>query len=206
MQTKKTKRSRIWGQFRALLILPLCLMFSASRCADQYNSGYNLDPEFSINVGTIDADWPKDIEDLDTAKQHALEFYGRPDYFHLIWSPRSDILTESEHYKLMRDAADQNWKTGKPPEPGFGWIYMKKNIEVIFLDSARYEEKKLTAQMRLIAEKGDPQRKRMVRIPGGRTVEEWTYFGLGIIYKFEDGMIISEDHNSIPAQGNWIMR
>lgn len=193
---------------RGLLAATLGLALTAGSCMQDTPPGYRLDPEFSVNVGTLDAGWPDDPESLVPAKQEALERHGRPDYFHLIWSDTDSIIDQDQHFRIVRRAAEEQKRKGevRSDQPGFGWVYLDKNREIVFLDDFRYEERPLSPKLRIVCRYGDPQRVRPLRVPGGDTVQEWTYYNRGLIFHFDGEQLVLEDRESIPEQPNYLIR
>jgi hypothetical protein len=172
----------------AIFVIPP-LLTGCSRLAPEVV----FDPTFSINIAELLPGWPNDENALAPAEEEVLRTHGRPDYFHIMWSRRSDIVDESVAHRLRRQ------RRVDPQKLQRRWIYMDAREEVRFAkDKLSYEVTPLSDQLEVIVRRGDPEEMRFPVVSGGRRIEKWYYWNQGLLVTFEDGRLVSEDDAAFP--------
>lgn len=147
-----------------------------------------INQEFSVNVFKPGPTWPN-VKKLPPEQKEAYERYGKPDCFHVYWTPDGAIKTKEDLRKEL--------KGGKPKTiPPYSWIYLKLNKEVTFKNGMA-SELPLTDQIRIIAQNGDPED---VREDSG--VTQWMFYSTGKIYKFSKGRVF--ETKEFPAMGKYL--
>lgn len=177
-----------------LLFLSGCQMGSVA---------FTLDSSFSFNVADVNPDWPVDLEKLHPNEQEVFEDRGRPDYIHIFWSRREDIVDANEVERITRMSRK---KTKNMPQ---GWIYLDDGEEVVFpVNDDPPEVRPLSDKLKLICEMGDPSPQNIRNFPSstGQRIETWHYVRRGAIFTFSDDILIKEDWTSVPPVKNYIGR
>ena len=180
-----TKDNEFFRYTLPTLALAAILMLSllAAACSSA-KKGYTFKPEFSVNVGTVDPDWPKKIEKLSLAEQEMLKMRGRPDWVRIWWMPNGEIV----------DAMTvRRTNEGKREGKSLSWIYLEGNEEVVFPDQTHFRALPLTDELRCVCELGDPQEIRRIPDSQGRLVEQWRYINRGRFITFVNGIKVKED-------------
>jgi hypothetical protein len=133
------------------------------------------------------------LSNLTAAEREVLEEDGRPDYFHLIWSPYEAVVDRAQLNKAIRSASAENEKER------IGWVYIEEKKEITFSTPSKYKEAPLNDKVRVICREGAPNEPKV--LPNNRNVrvEKWHYINSGVIYTFEDDVMIKEDRTSVPA-------
>lgn len=176
---------------RVLLLAAFLASAFAMGCGSPLRA-YAINPDYSINVGRFDPAWTKDPSRQTKAQEDVLRTRGRPDFVHVKWSDVEDIVDKSTMWRIERA---QGKRAGEGRE---SWIYLDRGEEVEFPSPAESRVKPLSDKLRQICKMGDPQRIEVLpesRRPGGR-VEKWTYYNMGYIFTFRDGVLT--DTVSIP--------
>ncbi len=167
----------------------LCLM---TGCKTKPKS-YIPDFGFSVNVAKVNPRWPGDLNNLTTAEREVLEERGRPDYFHLIWSPFEAVVDRAQLNTAIRSVSLEKDKER------IGWIYIEDKKEITFPTPSKYKEEPLKDKVRIICREGDPNEPKVLPNSRDVRVEKWHYINSGVIYTFEDDVMIKEDRTSVPA-------
>ncbi|MGI8908323.1 MAG: hypothetical protein ACR2IE_17765 [Candidatus Sumerlaeaceae bacterium] len=149
-----------------------------------------INPEFSVNIFKPGPKWPN-VKKLAAEQREAYEKFGKPDCFHVYWSPTGEIMPRRELEKQLK---------GKKPKtvPPFSWVYLRTNKEVVFPGGGRANEQPLPETVRIVAENGDPED---VSQEGGG-ITQWMFYSTGKIYKISQGRVI--ERKEFPAMGRYI--
>lgn len=184
---------------RSLLVraaLALLAVGLTAGCATTHPFVYN--PDVSVNIAPINPNWPKHFEDLTPAQRLVWTQRGRPDLAHIMWSSVQDIMDPARVERNLQD-------TGKSvTDTPFAWIYTKDQVEVVFPDAGRSEERPLSDGLIAIMKYGDPQQTRMLSNNKGVRTEVWSYINQGIVLRFENGKLVNTNSSSIPAMPNYL--
>ncbi|HPB30133.1 MAG TPA: hypothetical protein PLB62_01620 [Candidatus Sumerlaeota bacterium] len=176
----------------AALILYSTLCLSPS-CRKDRN--IHLDLDKSVNVATPGKDFPAE-KNLVASKKQTLELYGKPDFIHLWWSRDGRIHTLLEVDRTM---------AARRKDVPKSWIYLDRNIEIIFDNNQEMREIPLVDKLRTVCLYGDPDEvKLMPDRATGALKENWHYFGQGLILLFEDGSLKGQQRHT--PMGNYIKR
>ena len=192
-----TRVPRALGPFAVFLVL---LVLSGCH---KGNVAFTLDSTFSFNIADVNPDWPTDPELLHPNEQEVLEERGRPDYIHIFWSRRQDIVDAIEVERIWRSTGK---KTKEMPQ---GWIYLDDKEEVVFpVNEDTPEVRPLSDKLVVICEMGDPKPSNIRNFPSstGKRTETWHYVRRGAIFTFCDDILIKEDWTSVPPVKNYIGR
>ena len=154
---------------------------------------YTLDWQFSVNVGRVRPMWPVYPERLTPAEQEVLGRRGKPDLMHVWWMPNGGLVDQSTILRMRRRAENPTKLDDK-----LGWIYLDSGEEVVFVDAGHTRVLPISDALRTVCELGDPQSVRRIPDQAGRVVDQWTYYNYGHVYRFVDGVKISENKDLQP--------
>lgn len=188
------------SKFRIPIVFCLAA-FGLSGCQTG-NVAYTLDPSFSLNIADVNPDWPTDVDLLHPFERETFEQRGRPDFIHVIWSKRHDIVNKSDVARFSR-----NPKRNK--QLAQGWIYVDDDEEVVFsLGEDPPKVRPLLDKLEVISRMGDPNPMNTKTFPNssGMRIETWHYVGQGVIFTFSDGILIKEDRSSVPPMPGYMGR
>jgi hypothetical protein len=169
-----------------LLLVPLVFSLGCGR-----KGHLHVNPEFSINLAIPDRKYPP-VKKLSTSGREVYELYGRPDLVRLWWSKDGRI-----HRFLEVDRKLQDKKAIYRLR--HSWIYLEKNLELIFATDGAYQEVPLNDKIRTICTYGDPED--IKSISEEKPIKEiWNYYSIGLILVFQEDKIIKEQrHNPMGA-------
>jgi hypothetical protein len=167
-----------------LLVASIC--FGLLIACDQ---DVEIKPEFSVNIFKPGPKWPN-VKKLTPEQRQVYEKHGRPDAFHVYWSPDGAIKPRTDLEKELK---------GKKPKtvPPFSWLYLKQNREFVFTGGGA-KEQPIPDTVRIVAESGDPED--VTEQAGGIT--QWMFYSTGKIYKIARGRVI--ETKEFPAMGKYI--
>ncbi|NQU42995.1 hypothetical protein HQ520_06905 [bacterium] len=158
--------------------------------------GYSMESRFSVNVAMAQPGIPKDLERFPANQRHVLEERGVPDFIHLRWVPGKDVVEEGRVYHM------KTAHRGKLEPRDKSWIYLAKDLEVLFEGETEFREEPLSDKMRVICEYGDPQDIRY-NSSGQTQIVNWRYYSEGIIFRFQDEKLIETDRSSLRPIPNY---
>jgi hypothetical protein len=178
----------------ARLVVPgvLCLfLLSLTAGCKTLQKPYVQDFGFSVNVAKVNPRWPGDLNNLTPAEREVLEERGRPDYIHLIWSSFDSVVDRAQLNAAIRSASMDKER--------IGWIYIEDKKEITFPTASKFKEEPLKDKLKVICREGDPSEPKV--LPNNRSVrvEKWHYINSGVIYTFENDIMVKEDRTSVPA-------
>lgn len=148
----------------------------------------NIDPDFSINVCQPGPKWPNP-KNLTPAQKEVLDKYGKPDFFHVWWTPDGQYRTRTDFVKEQREGK-------KRPIPPYSYVYLRLNKDICFRGSD-YQVLPVSDQLRVVCQLGDPEDIRTME----SGVLQWMYYSAGKLYKFGRGRIVEE--KDFPAMGKF---
>lgn len=166
--------------FSALTVVLLLLV---AGCREEEKI-FAPDPEFSINVWKAPEWWPREDKDWPVdpvearIQQDALAEYGRPQFFRAIWRTDRRVVTQAE----MRELIEKKSSVLEGGETE--WIYLEDR-KVLRFHPRRLEERPLDDRLRVLCLNGDPEQIRLTKAPDGRTLETYTYYSTGMMYRFD---------------------
>lgn len=132
--------------------------------------------------------WPVEKFLSDSEKQ-VYQQLGRPDYFHIMWSPTGEMK--------MRSVIEQEWgKKGPKNMPPLSWVYMRRNEEVIFANGSYYTQP-LNELEQLVLKYGDPENVKDI----GNGLVEWTYYSVGKMYTIAKDRVVGT--KDFPPMGSF---
>ncbi len=155
-----------------------------------------LDIDFSVNIATPGEKFPE-VKKLTQAQREVYEIYRRPDFIHLWWTRDGRI-----HRYLEVDRRLRNRETFRRVKRS--WIYLEKGIDYIFDTPEKYREVPLSDQLLTVCRYGDPEDVKRMSDSKISLKETWHYYGIGLILKFENGKLVSQQRH--PPMGNFIKR
>lgn len=135
----------------------------------------DIDTKFSANLVRPAATWPP-LDQLTPAELDAYEKFGAPDFFHLWYNRRGDLVSSREAHPFIREK--------KLDELPRSWVYEAGGFEIRFLTAARFEKQPISDKIKVICLRGDPQDVDRQRMRNGDVKEYWTYFDVGEKYLF----------------------
>ncbi|MBX7246327.1 MAG: hypothetical protein K1X53_12595 [Candidatus Sumerlaeaceae bacterium] len=149
---------------------------------------YEINQDWSINVFKPGPKWPI-MKNMKPLEKEVFGRFGKPDAFHVLWSPDGTIKSRSELDDRGKEV--QKAKTLPP----YTWVYAGLGKEIYFSPTT-YTEKPIRDDLRLIMKYGDPE-----DVKDQGNIKQWTFYSVGKMYKISNGKII--DEKDFPAMGRF---
>ncbi|MBX3728183.1 MAG: hypothetical protein KF858_03280 [Candidatus Sumerlaeia bacterium] len=187
------------GSHFGLLALALTLTVAMVGCnRGPEKKRLEMDPRFSVNVMPVPSFWPRPNMDWPkeplerVAHQRAWVEYGTPDFIRKVFTFDDRIVRPIE-------LEERHTLIGKRPTPLMQWIYLDRGITVTF-NGPRYEEGKLSDQLRVVCLHGDPNDIKEFPRPEF-TQTSFYYHNHGLEFVFIDGVQTRRIRLSDPIHG-----
>ena len=169
-------------------LFPFLCLIPVISCSSVFKKDkVTLNPEFSVNVAKPEKDFPNE-DKLFPSKKEVFKLYGVPDFVRFWWSKDGRI-----HRSLEVDNKIKSQKGLLILKQS--WIYVDKNIECIFDSNTSYREAPLNDKIRTVCTYGDPEDMKIIsEVPPYSEI--WHYYSQGLILKFENDKLISQQKHS----------
>lgn len=147
---------------------------------------YEMDFNHSVNVAPASYT-AEHLVNFPPIKKEVFEKSGPPDFIRVLWRrdkrPATLLEIKRPEYKMKK----------KPPE--VSWLYLDRGVEVFFNETGGYRVEELDDQIRLMCERGDPERIEQRNLSRTDFFTVWIYDSTGEHFSFDrNGRLIKKNY------------